>query len=175
MLSKLIGTSGEVVFDAVIDESVNEPSEVTDHPVEEGADVADHVKVKPETIPLNGVIAGDRAEEKLAQLQRFRHERELLTFIGVETFHQVVITNISRKRTAQISDGFELSLTLRKVRISKLKEVKISVPAKSVNKTQVKKKTSKGKQQPKKKTPKQPKAQSNFQSSRSGNIERLGL
>lgn len=155
MLSKLIGLSGEVEFNAVIDESVNEPSEVTDHSVEEGSDVADHVQVKPETIPLNGVITGERANEKLARLQRFRQERELLTFIGVETFEQVVIASFSRKRSAKISDGFEFSLTLRKVRIAKLKEVKLVVPAKSVSKTQTKKTTSKGKQQPKKKTPKQ--------------------
>lgn len=155
MLSKLVGPSGEVEFDAVINEVTTTDSNVTEHPVEEGADVADHVQIKSETLSLSIVIVGDRASEKLAQLQRFQQERELLTFLGVETAKQVVIENMSRTRTALTGDGFEFSLSLRKIRIARLQEVKLVVPAKSVSKTQTKKTSSKGKQQPKKKKPKQ--------------------
>lgn len=155
MLSKLVGRSGEVEFNAVIDEAVNSSSDVTEHPVEDGVDVADHVKVKPDTVPISGVIAGDDAAQKLSVLRRFQREREVLTFIGRNLMENVVIENMSTNHGVGTRDGFEFSITLKRVRIAKMQEVNIVTPAASVSKTQVKGTTSKGIQQPKQVTPKQ--------------------
>ena len=45
MLSKLIGESGEVEFDAVISEEVEMANRVTIFPVEDGKGYADHVSL----------------------------------------------------------------------------------------------------------------------------------
>lgn len=44
-------------LDAAISEAHSGTNEVTDHPVEDGADITDHVRVKPDTVTIEGIIS----------------------------------------------------------------------------------------------------------------------
>jgi hypothetical protein len=62
------------IADIVLDASVNETHQgdvdVTDHPVEEGADISDHARVKPETVSIEAVISNtplNSAQQKRVQ------------------------------------------------------------------------------------------------------------
>lgn len=46
-----------IVFDATVQETHNLNSEPTEHPIEEGSPVTDHVEVKPREISIEGIIS----------------------------------------------------------------------------------------------------------------------
>ncbi len=56
-LSWLVGSSTvEASFDAVLTETHSRSAQVTSHPVEKGADIADHVQVEPMRLTLEAVV-----------------------------------------------------------------------------------------------------------------------
>lgn len=48
---------GTIRFDATLQETHQDSNDITDHPVEEGYNVADHVRQKPPVLTLSGVIS----------------------------------------------------------------------------------------------------------------------
>lgn len=152
MLSRLTGESGTVEFDAVTSESVEISSRVTFFAVEDGQDVADHVSLEPESLPISGVIAGEDAFQRLTILRNFRNNKELLTFVSRNVFSNVVIETLTTRHNARTRDGFEFDMTLRRVRLSRVREVQIT----PVMRTQVRPVQNQGIQQPKPVEPKEP-------------------
>ncbi len=51
------GRTATIFLDATLKEGSSSPSEVTKHPVENGADIGDHVILRPETLTIDGVIS----------------------------------------------------------------------------------------------------------------------
>lgn len=119
---------GEVEFSTMEAENPTFGNEVTEHSVERGQDVADHVKPLPNEYSLQGVIVGPDAAEKLDKLLQFRKEGTLLTYIGRNATSQVVIENLSTEHSTQIANGLSFTLTLKQVRIANSTEVKIKLP-----------------------------------------------
>ena len=152
MLSRLSGDSGTVEFDAVTSESVEMANRVTFFAVEDGQDVADHVSLEPESIPISGMIAGEDAFQRLTILRNFRNNKEILTFVGRNVFANVVIETLTTRHNARTRDGFEFDMTLRRVRLSRVREVQIT----PVMRTQVRPVQNQGIQQPKPVEPKEP-------------------
>lgn len=152
MLSRLSGDSGTVEFDAVTSESVEMANRVTFFAVEDGQDVADHVSLEPETMPISGVIVGDDAAQRLNILRQFRNRKEIVTYVGRNAFGTGVIESLTTRHNARTRNGFEFDLTLRRVRISRVREVQIT----PVVRTQAKPVQNQGIQQPKPVEPREP-------------------
>jgi len=151
VLSILKGKSGEIEFDAVKTESHEMNNRVTFYAVEEGQDVSDHVSIEPDSLPISGVIVGQDAKRRKDLLIAFRNNKELLTYIGKENFANGVIESLTIRHSARVSDGFEFDITLRRVRITQVREVQIAITPEAS--TQTKSVQSKGTQQVKKKDP----------------------
>lgn len=56
LFGRKAGIIGELQLDATISESHDYTNEVTQFPIEQGADIADHVKIKPEEITIDGFV-----------------------------------------------------------------------------------------------------------------------
>lgn len=56
------GTWGGIWLDATVDEVHSSEVEVSEHPVEEGVDITDHVRPKADTIRIEGVITNQPIE-----------------------------------------------------------------------------------------------------------------
>ena len=143
MLSRLTGESGTVEFDAVTSESVEMSNRITFFPVEDGQDVADHVSLEPDSLPISGVVTGEDAAQRLNTLRLFRNRKEILTFVGRNVFSNVVIETLTTRHNARTRNGLEFDMTLRRVRISRVREVQITEV-----RTQTRPVQNKGKQQP---------------------------
>ena len=52
---------GDIELSVVTSDDPTSDVEVTEKPVERGQDVSDHVKKKPETLAISGVVVGDDA------------------------------------------------------------------------------------------------------------------
>lgn len=47
---------GGLLFDAATEETLTLENDVTEHPVEQGADISDHIREKPDTLTISGVV-----------------------------------------------------------------------------------------------------------------------
>lgn len=141
----------ELPFDLLIDESHAMRFDISDHAVENGAAVSDHVtrRLRSVTVtglftnhPSNGVdyaqktsdgyeLAQDevdlesgelsavtnRAQANWTQLQKIASEREPVTlYTALETYVNVVITELRASRGPQDGEAVKFTMTLREVR-----------------------------------------------------------
>lgn len=65
------GTTKVLTFDATLSEDHKWSSTITDHPVELGADIADHVRKDLDELTLEVFISNSPVEPRLAQVQTF--------------------------------------------------------------------------------------------------------
>jgi len=109
----------QIELDVVTEERPEFNTDVSDHPIEDGASVSDHVALRPISVPMNGVIAGQGAGDKIATLRRWRNERHRLKFTGRNIFKNYVIQEFSSEHDAGVGDGFRFRLVLQQVQIVK--------------------------------------------------------
>jgi hypothetical protein len=117
---------GGLVFPVTISETVDKQIEVTDHPVQEGAEISDHARCKNEEIRITvGASESSPSEtdvkalrEKLLELANKREPIKLVT--GKRSFDQVLITGISETTDSTSENSLHLEITLREIKIAKV-------------------------------------------------------
>ncbi|MEA0552963.1 hypothetical protein U1P98_04465 [Lysinibacillus irui] len=138
----------DVLIDVITKVSIPESSTATEHALEDGEQITDHVKSNPTTISLTGVIL-DGTEAKVLKLRQYREKGVIFDFDYMTSLKHVIITDFNRDYEAKIKDGYAFTMTLKQIKVAKVgKFVSVSIPVKK----QTKPVTKKGRQQ-KKKTP----------------------
>ena len=117
---------GPVLLDCTTAEEVSKTADVTDRPVEKGEDISDHMKTKPYSVRLSGVMVND-AEGKISTLEKMMADAKLVEYIGKRKLRDMVITSFSTKQNKQIANGYEWDLTLQSVKIAKPQTIKQKV------------------------------------------------
>lgn len=152
---------GGILIDVIKSESLSESSTTTDHALEDGEQITDHAKSDPITLSIEGVIL-DPNDEKLLKLRKMRQEKEILSYNYQSRLENVLITAFNSKKDPGIKDGYTFTMTLKQIGIVKAADtIRVTVPVKkqvkaitkvgkkvakkSVNKTPVKKVTTKPK------------------------------
>lgn len=123
---KMLVSLGGVEFDALLQENIDYDADVTDKAVEKGADISDHMKAKPFTASLSGVMV-EEAEAKLEALKKFQEDAELLTYIGKSSLENVAITSIQVEHTVENFEGYNFDIRIQEVKIASPETFKISV------------------------------------------------
>ena len=108
----------EITLDVVELENPDMINDVSDHPLEDGRSVSDHVSLRPNVFPINGVVAGEEAAQKIATLRRWRNERHRLKYTGRNIFKGYVISEFRTEHDVRVRDGFRFRMTLQEVRIT---------------------------------------------------------
>lgn len=158
----LIDDDGNSVkLDASVDEQHTGESDVTDFPVEEGANTSDNSRPKPRTFtihgfvtsaPLNGLDAyvtapglkelrGKRVWDRLDRWRR--SGARLVVRTSFYTYIDVVLTSIGVPRNVRNSDGAELLLSFKQVFTSSSKTVAKPVRTQKAQSTSLGKKVNK--------------------------------
>ena len=151
-MPKLLVSLGGVKFDAHLQENIDYDADVTSKAVEKGADISDHMKAKPFTASLSGVMI-ENANAKLSALKKFQEDGELLSFIGKSVLQNVVITSIQVEHTVENFEGYNFDIRIQEVRIASPETFKISVKNPTSGKqdkktaSRVKKTTNEGRKQ----------------------------
>lgn len=119
--------SGELIVDVVNRLDHTRDSEVTEHPVEQGAAVTDHCRTKSDQIvidglvtdyPLGGTPQPGRANDTYAQLGRLQDAGTLITATSAtETYENVVVRNLRKSDDSKTEGAVRFSFTLHKIRI----------------------------------------------------------
>lgn len=163
---KTRATVGVVQFDASVSEVHTDELEITDHPVEEGSDISDHIRKAPITLEMNGVItnnpivflASSRAKspvttdtenpsdrvgagyDKLRELQETGELLDVAT--SLRDYNNMVIQSLSISRDVSTGNILDATLTLREIIVAKQLTVDLPVPI--PEKVAKKKETNKG-------------------------------
>ena len=125
-MQKMLIKLGDVKLDALVRENIDFDADVTSKEVEKGADISDHMKAKPSTASLSGVMVED-ADAKLEALKKHQKEGELLTYIGKSTLENVAITSIQIEHTVENFEGYNFDIRIQEVRIASPETFSISV------------------------------------------------
>lgn len=154
-----------IIADLELDASISEQhgfeSEVTEHPVEEGADIADHVRARPIVVTIEGVVSDAPigpvatrrtanalpSDDALAKLLAIRDAREPVTIqttlgnkspneVG-KVYQNMVLTSLSIPRDSATGFALRFSATFTQIQLvtNERTTVRVSVPrgAKKVN------------------------------------------
>lgn len=138
----------DVLIDVITEVNAPESSTTTDHALEDGEQITDHVKSDPITLTISGVILDD-TEQKVLKLREYREKGEILTYDYMTGLKNVVITSFKRDYSADIKDGYAFTMTLKQIKTAEVADY-VAVSVKPAVKRQVKAVAKKGRQQPKK-------------------------
>lgn len=97
-------------------ESESYSSSVTSNPVEDGANIDDHVNNAAGTLNISGTIVG--GDSAINALKAMREARDVITYIGVTRMTNLVFTSLKFDRTYKNRKGASFSATLKQVQMS---------------------------------------------------------
>lgn len=97
-------------------ESESYSSSVTSNPVENGADINDHVNNAAGTLSITGIIIG--GDSAVEALKAMRDSRDIITYMGVTRLTNLVFTSLKFDRSYKNKDGASFSASLKQVQIA---------------------------------------------------------
>lgn len=142
------GPFDALTFDATITEQHSRDAEATEHAVEQGANIVDHVRLRPDKLimdavltdsPLKGTASKGRAAGLYEQIRLLQEQAKLLTIItGLRTYEDMVIESLGVTRTAKETGGVHLSISLKHIRLVQNKTTVVEVTREPIAKKKFK-------------------------------------
>ncbi len=94
-------------------ESESYSSSVTSNPVENGAEINDHVNNDAGTLSISGTIIG--GDSAVKALKSMRDARDIITYIGVTHMTNLVFTSLKFDRSYKNKKGASFSATFKQI------------------------------------------------------------
>ena len=131
-----------LTLDASISQTHTRSASVTDHPVESGADVSDHIRVDPIRVTVNGIVTatrlgqqGDTTKEieAWATLEGLLEAKTPITLVtSLRTYDSMVLVSCSTSREKSLAHAIAPQLEFRQVRI--VKSQTVTLPPEQIRK-----------------------------------------
>lgn len=115
-MAYLIGTSRLYLF--VVSEENTTSITASEHSVEKGEAITDHVKAEPESVSISGMLVGSGHANSLATLKSWEKSGELLQYSGGTILQRCLIRNLQASYSADLSGGCKFSMELKTVRLA---------------------------------------------------------
>ena len=143
---------GELVVDAFLKETHTFSSEVTEHPVESGIAIVDHVNNKPFCLSIDGIISntpmslvgltafdsmtryfeGENNDFALIAFEKIEDlfaKREPITIAtSLKTYHKMVFESLSVERGGGAHESLHFTCSAKQIRLAHQKRIKIPEP-----------------------------------------------
>lgn len=148
---------GLVEFDASLSETHSMNAAVTDHPVEEGSEISDHIRRQPDSVQITGIVSDtpiiwlasiaapsplmndltpvrDRAELAYAELQRLMNQGETVEVVtSLRIYENMAITSLSITRDSINGNVLNATIGLREIIVAKSETVSAPEPMTPAN------------------------------------------
>ena len=143
---------GNVTVDASVSEVHNAASEISTNPIEDGADITDHVRNLPLSMTMQGIISDtpitfalidniyglskvfgktSRSQDEYAKILKLRDSREPFDVVtGLRVYKNMILKNFQVNRTAQTGKSISFTAELQQIEIVKTKNVEVELKAK---------------------------------------------
>lgn len=103
-----------------VSEEENQTSiQASEHSVEQGESLTDHVRPDAETISVSGVISGRNHKSIVSLIKGWEKSGKAVRYSGRTKLTQCLISDFSPSYSKDIENGCGFSMTLRKVRVAK--------------------------------------------------------
>lgn len=93
--------------------------QASEHSVEQGEDLTDHVRPEAETITLSGVISGRNHKSIVSLIKGWEKSGKAVRYSGRTKLTQCLVSDFSPSYSKDIENGCSFTMTLRKVRIAR--------------------------------------------------------
>lgn len=154
----IAAADSQIAFDATVSESHTGKLEVTEHPVETGADVSDHARKAPDSLQISGIISDtpillniedrqpsvegtDPDARARAAYDEFRRLQDTAALLEVTTemrlFSDMMIESISVSRDASKRHILDIGLGLRQFRRATVQSVPAPEPVEPTHKDKI--------------------------------------
>lgn len=98
-----------------LSEGFSYANDVANRPIEDGAEITDHINISPITVSISFVVKAN-ARRVNDILLAFRNSRGVFRYEGVDRIiENAAITGLDIPRNSSIEDGFEGSISLQQV------------------------------------------------------------
>jgi hypothetical protein len=104
---------GDIKLDVVYAEDKDKKVTTSDHPIENGLKIVDHVQKEPVVLKLSGVCTGSDATTRITKLEGYMDQGKRLTYVGRYSLKDALIESISSTKDVEVSGSeikFEINL-----------------------------------------------------------------
>ena len=116
-MAYLTGTRKVYLF---VSEEDNQTSiSASEHSVEQGMDLTDHVRPDAESISLRGVISGSNYKSIVSLIKKWEKAGRTVSYSGRTKLSQCLIDDFAPSYSKDIQDGCSFTMVLRKIRIAR--------------------------------------------------------
>lgn len=140
----------DLELDATPEQEYSGDVETTDNPVEDGADVTDHAREKPETFTATAIVSsvpvdesqrnargaferfasGGYARSVYQQMQRMKSERKLHTIVTpLRRYSNMLLTNLGVPTRANLGDAVQFKIAFKQIRVVESGTAELARPA----------------------------------------------
>lgn len=123
---------GGVLLDVVYSEKPERSVKSTDHPVESGEPIVDHVEKQPYVLNITGLITGKDAAARLKKLERLQESGTTMSYTHRNGVSNVILETFNTVHDVDTAGGFTFTIKLKKIRIALATPVEaMTLPTKS--------------------------------------------
>lgn len=111
--------NGMYIF--VQDEKVSHEVESTNHPVEKGIDITDHIKLQPFILSISGKIVnynGINASEILNKILKLQKDGSLISYSGRNAINDLQIQSFQSSHPNTNMGGLDFDMQLKQIRVA---------------------------------------------------------
>jgi hypothetical protein len=131
-----------ISIDATTQENHGHALTLTDHPVEQGADITDHARIKPDVLSLDCCLTDGaepgRSSAIYERLRLLQDNAVLLTVLtSLRQYENLVLESFSVPRTARDAGGVRFSASFKQVRLVQNKTTVVTVTKEPITKKKV--------------------------------------
>ncbi len=122
----------DILFDTVLNFTETDNFQVTQHAIEDGGDVSDHIDAKPKEISFSAVITDDtwsildptsffnaNIQERFNTLERWKEEKPILIYYGHNAdIENLVLSSVVRNKSIDTGNGWGLDISMKSVNIA---------------------------------------------------------
>jgi hypothetical protein len=139
LVGRAVGALHTIVFDSSPNETHGRSNEITEHPLEVGANVADHVRPKQPTLSIEAIFSNSpaladtpatpgSAESLHGQLEELSDAGQVMTVTtSLKTYDSMVIESISTPRSSASGDSVRFTIGFRKLKFVSNRTTKVIV------------------------------------------------
>ncbi len=134
----------EITFDLILEETHNLVSEVSQHGIEEGSEIADHVQNAIRQGNVRGLItnfsiqtfgfAYNRARDIYDTLVDLWERKVPLTIYTVlDIYDNIILNNIPITKESELGDGIEIQFSFQQIKLVKLQSIGLDIKISSLS------------------------------------------
>ncbi len=130
-----------IEIDATPQETHSHTLEVTQHPVERGADISDHARPKADMLPLDCAVSdteAGRSSDIYERLRLLQDKAVLMTVITtLRTYDNMILQSLSTTRTAKDAGGLRFTVIFQQIELVQNKTTVVTVTREPITKPKI--------------------------------------